>query len=72
MYYSADEFEEGIRTVKKLYELRCGIVHGGRKEPNPLEVRTLWLVVRQALKDRIQHRHLEKELYVGRIEKLLG
>lgn len=72
LYYSTDELEEGVRSMKKLYGLRSGIVHGGGKKPSPLEVRTLFRVIRQALRDRIQFRHLEKEMYVSRIDKMIG
>lgn len=69
--YSQDELEEGIRTIKKLYDLRSEIVHGDHQNPTPLEVRTLCRVIRQTLKDRILHRHHEKKTYVSRIEKML-
>jgi hypothetical protein len=71
LYYPMDKFEEGSRTLKKLYDLRSSVVHGGRNKPSLSEIKTIYLAVRRVLKDRIQHRHLDKELYVGRIEKLL-
>lgn len=63
------EGREISRKILKLYELRCGIVHGGGKKPSLSDVRVLFDYVRKAIERGISLRHLSKEELVAKLEE---
>lgn len=66
-----DEAEKGeiLRKMRKLYELRCGIVHGGGKKPSRNDVKILFNYVRRVVERGLSLRNLSKEELVAKLDK---
>jgi hypothetical protein len=63
------EATEILKKMRKLYDLRCGIVHGRGKKPSFNDMKTLFSYVRRAIDRSLSLRHLSKEELVGKLDK---
>ena len=63
------EKTEISKKMRKLYGLRCGIVHGGGKKPSLNDVPILFSYVRRAIERGLSLRHLSKEELVAKLDK---
>lgn len=63
------EKAEISKKMRKLYELRCGIIHGGGKKPSLSDVRTLFNYVRRAIERGLSLKHLSKKELVEKLER---
>lgn len=69
---SDDEYEEIYNKMKKMYDIRSGIVHGGRKVASPKDVQTLYQYLRKAIFERLSLRHISKKELVKKLDEILG
>jgi len=67
---SLEEYETAFKSMKNLYDVRSGIVHGGDKKASPMEVGQLLQYIRKALFESIALRHLGKQELVNRLDKI--
>jgi len=63
------EKAEISREMRKLYDLRSSIVHGGRKRPSFNDVKILFDYVRRAIESALSLRHLSKEDLLAKLDK---
>jgi len=63
------EKAEISEEMRRLYELRCGIVHGGGKKPSFNDVKILFNYVRRAIERALSLRHLSKKQLVAKLDK---
>lgn len=63
------EKAEISKKMRELYELRCGIVHGGGKKPSLSDVKILFNYVKRAIECSLSLRHLSKEELVAKLDK---
>lgn len=67
--HNETEKAEISKKMRELYELRCGIVHGGGKKPSLGDVKILFNYVRKAIECGLSLRHLSKEELVAKLDK---
>ncbi len=67
---SNDEYEKIYQKMKKMYDVRSGIVHGGDKKASPIDVGILTQYLRKAILERLSLRHLFKPELVGRLDQI--
>lgn len=58
---SSNELDETYRTMKKLYGIRCGIVHGGGKRVSPYDVQSIYKYLKKAVNECLTHRQVTKQ-----------
>ena len=63
------EKAEISKKMRKLYELRCVIVHSGGKKPSLTDVKILFNYVRRAIERGLSLRHLSKKELVTKLDK---
>lgn len=63
------EKAEVSKKMGELYDLRCGIIHGGGKKPSLSDVRTLYNYVSRGIECGLSLRHLSKEKLVAKLDK---
>ena len=63
------EKAEISKKMRKLYGLRCGIVHGGGKKPSLNDVQILFSYVRRAIEGAISLRNLSKDELLTKLDK---
>lgn len=64
-----NEKAEISKEMRRLYELRCGIIHGGGKKPSPNDVRTLFNYIKRAIESGLSLRHLSKKELVAKLDR---
>ncbi len=69
---SDGEYEDIYRKMKKLYDIRSGIVHGGSKVASPKDVQTLHQYLRKAILERLSLRHMSKKELVKKLDEILA
>lgn len=63
------EKDEISREMRKLYDLRSGIVHGGGKRPSFNDVKIIFDYIRRAVDRGLSLRHLPKESLPARLDE---
>ena len=63
------ERTEIAKKMRKLYGLRCGIVHGGKKKPSTYDVGTLFDYIKRAIKKGLTSREFEKMELIAKLDK---
>jgi len=63
------EKTEIAKKMRKLYGLRCGIVHGGKKKPSTYDVGTLFDYIGRAVKKGLTSRELKKTELIAKLDK---
>lgn len=56
------------RTMRRLYDIRCGIVHGRGKKPTLVDARQLFVYVRKAIENAFSMWTLSKEEIVEKLD----
>ena len=64
-----EEKAEISKKMRKLYELRCGIVHGGGKKPSRNDVKILFNYTGRAIERGLSLRHLSKKELVTKLDE---
>lgn len=67
---SDGEYEDIYKKMKKMYDVRSGIVHGGDKKASPMDVGILAQYLRKAILERLSLRHLSKPELVERLDQI--
>lgn len=65
---SSDEYDLVYGMMKKLYVLRCGIVHGGMKRATPQDVGLCANYLRKAIFERLSLRQISKQDLVVKLD----
>lgn len=63
------EKSEISREMSRLYELRCGIVHGGRKKPSLKDTQILFNYVKRAIERTLSLRYLSKKELIAKLDE---
>jgi len=66
------ERDEAYKQLKRLYGIRCGIVHGGGKRASPTDVQALFSYIQAALLERLSLRHLSKSDLVEKLDAIFN
>lgn len=67
---SLEEYKTAFKSMKNLYDVRSGIVHGGDKKASPMDVGQLFQCIRKALFESLALRHLGKQELVNRLDMI--
>jgi hypothetical protein len=65
---SPTELNEVYRKMKKLYGIRCGIVHGGGKRASPYDVQDLYVYLKKAVKECLIHDRVTKQDLIRKLD----
>jgi len=67
---SDGEYEEIYKKMKKMYDIRSGIVHGGSKVASPKDVQTLYIYLRKATLERLSLKQISKKELVKKLDEI--
>jgi hypothetical protein len=67
---SDGEYEDIYKKMKKMYDIRSGIVHGGSKVASPMDVQTLYQYLRKTTLACLSLRQISKKELVKKLDEI--
>jgi hypothetical protein len=67
---SSEKLKEVYQKMKKLYDVRSGIVHGGGKIAYPHDVQALYIYLNKAIESRLLIRNIPKKELIEKLDQI--